>query len=294
MIKTIFSVLFLFLLPALLFAQLPKTSGKLKFENNQVIEVVTEIKTQINQEAMGRTIEIDILGGTQETYTAKPADNENTFLHRELKRIYTQLNGMGQNMSIDSDVKKDMEGPAGKSLKELLNKTYETEISPEGTILKVLPENIKQTELDDRIRIMADLMNEMMHALKIPSPGDRSFFTVLPSEGAAPGESWTEIKKLSSGTDTTVYTLTGSKETNWEISFTGLQHLTINSTMMGMQSSSQIKNNISGKVFVDKQTGQLRSKNYMVKSEGNTEIMGNMIPVSSESEIKITVSASGK
>lgn len=292
MIRTIFSCLIL--LPAILLAQLPKTSGKLKFEPAQVLEVNTETKTLVNQNAMGRTIDIDIRGGTKEIYTVKSTDNEHTLLFRELKRIFTHLNGMGQNMSIDSDVKKDMEGQAGKSLKELLSKTYETEISPEGTILKVLPEKIKQPVLDDRIRIIADLMNEMMHAFKIPRTGDRSFFAVLPAGGVAPGESWTEIKKLSSGMDTTVYMLTGSQETNWEISFTGVQHLTINSTMMGMESQSKIRNTISGNALVDKQTGQLRMKKYTIKSDGTTEIMGNSMPVNSDSEISIIVTATSQ
>jgi hypothetical protein len=266
-----------------------KASGKLKFEQGQNLEVNMNVKTSFAQEAMGQAIDFHVNGSAVHNYKVTNATEDNSTLRHEMKRINFQFDGMGQKVSFDSDIQKDMDGRMGKPMKDLLEKKYDAIIDPNGKVLMVNPEKFAPGTIDDRMRIVMDMLQEMLGVVEPPKKGEGSFFRVLPENEAAIGESWSESGETEKGPFTNTYTLAGINDSTVVVNFTGTSTITRKADMMGMETTTTLNNKTTGTIILDKTSTIVRQKNLVTETNGSTQVMGNSLPVTSKTTTVINV-----
>lgn len=266
-----------------------KASGKLKFEQGQNLEVNMDVKASFAQQIMGQAIDFHTTGAATHLYKVTNATDDNSTLRHEMKRLNFLFDGMGQKISFDSDIQKDMDGKLGKPMKELLEKKYDMIIDPNGKVLMTNPEKFAANTIDDRLRIVMDMMQEMLGVVNPPKKGEGSFFRVLPENEAAIGESWSESGQTEKGPFSNTYTLAGINDSTVVINFNGTSTLTNKADFNGMESITVLNNKTTGTIIVDKVSSIIKQKNLVTETNGSTQIMGNSLPVTSKTTIVINV-----
>jgi hypothetical protein len=266
-----------------------KATGKLKFEQGQTLEVNTDMKSSFAQQVMGQAIDFSVTGTVSRSYKVTNSTDDNSTLRHEMKRINFLFDGMGQKISFDSDNPKDIDGRSGKPMKELLEKKYDVIIDPNGKVLMANPEKFAAGTVDDRMKLVMDMMQEMLGAVNPPKKGEGSFFRVLPENEAAIGESWSESGETEKGPFSNTYTLTEVNDSTIVVNFTGTSTITNKSDMMGMESITTLNNKTTGTIILDKKSSVVKQKNLVTETNGSTQVMGNSLPVTSKTTTTINV-----
>lgn len=266
-----------------------KASGKLKFEQGQTLEVNMDMKTSFAQQIMGQAIDFNVTGAVSHSYNVTNATDDNSTLRHEMKRINFLFDGMGQKMSFDSDNPKDMDGRSSKAMKEFLEKKYDMIIDPNGKVLMTNPEKFAAGVVDERMRMVMDMMQEMLGVVNPPKKGEGSFFRVLPENEAAIGETWSESGQTEKGPFTNNYTLAEVNDSTVVVNFNGTSTITNKSDMMGMESITTLNNKTTGTIIVDKASSIVKQKNLITETNGTTQVMGNSLPVSSKTTTVVNV-----
>lgn len=262
---------------------------RLSFEQGQTLEIEMNIKSSFSQQAMGQAIDFHVDGTAFHLYKVTNATEDNNTLRHEMKRLTFQFDGMGQKMNFDSDNKKDLDGRFGQPVKDVLDKTYDMIIDPNGKVMMVHPEKIERKSEDERMRVITNMLQELLGVVEPPKKGESSFFRVLPENEAAIGESWSESGQTENGTFTHVYTLAEVNDSSIVVNFNGTSTVTTKADMMGMETSTTMNNKTTGIISVNKATGIVKQKTFTTASTGSTQIMGNSIPVSSNTTTVIKV-----
>jgi Family of unknown function (DUF6263) len=267
-----------------------KASGKLSFQQGQTIKITTEVKSTFSQEAMGNAIDFTSNGTAIHTYRVTNTTEDNTTLHHEVKRISFNFDGMGQKRSFDSDNKKDLDGFFGAPVKDILSKPYDMIIDPAGKALVIKPEKIELAKTDDRLAIVLNMLKDVTGVVFPPKKNEASFFKVLPDKEIGLNEGWVEASEDVNGKFRTTYTLTAITDSTMVVDFKGSSVTVTKAEVMGTQTSTTLNNSFTGKIIIDKATGILREKTINTESNGNTEVMGGNMPLTSKSTVTIRVS----
>ncbi|MFI5134104.1 MAG: DUF6263 family protein [Chitinophagales bacterium] len=259
-----------------------KISGKPKFQQGQSIEVNMEVKTTISQEAMGQAIDFNVDGTATHIYKVTNTTDDNSTLHHKMQRITFVFDGMGQKRNFDSNNPKDMDGQFGKPIKDVLDKSYDMVINPNGKVMMAIPEKIETTTSDPRLLIVTNMLKDVLGTVQPPRKGEASFFKVLPENEIGIGESWTYMISDSAGKSITTYKLTAITDSTVVVDFTGSSNTVSKAEMMGMETTTTLNNKTTGKIILDKATGIVRQKNAVTESTGTTESSFGSLPVTSK------------
>jgi hypothetical protein len=280
---------FLLLLSAGIHSNAQKISGKLNLQQGDTLVINVEVKQTVAQQAMGQAIDFNVNGNAHHYYKVTNSTEDNSTLHHKVQKLHFDFDGMGQKRAFDSDNKKDIEGPFGKPIKEILTKEFDIIIDPNGKTLLVKPEKIALEKPDDRFAIIASMLKDLTSVVYPPEKGNASFFKVLPEEGAAIGESWQETFKNENESGITTYTLSAVTDSTVIVDFKTVSSSSTKAEMMGMETNTTMKSNAAGKIVLDKTTGIIREKTNTIEATGATEAMGNSMPINSKTIIAITV-----
>jgi len=269
------------------FAQ--KVNGKLKFEQGQTLEISLKLKSTIAQQAMGQAIDFNVDATGDHFYKVTNTTEDNTTLNHKVKRISFAFDGMGQKRTFDSDIEKDMNGPFGKPIREMLDKKYDIIIDPAGKVMMSMPEKIMLSEMDSRMAIITTMLKEVLDLVQPPQKGKPGFFSILPEGEGGKGDSWTTSGDISGGKVQTTYTLADINDTTIIVDFTE-KSVTVNKAeMMGSETITTMNNKSTGKIILDRATGILREKTISTEANGNTEASFGSLPVTSKTTTIITV-----
>jgi hypothetical protein len=286
--KNIFTILLAVLIfPVIGFSQ--KLPSKLVFRQGQVYRTIMEVKNIVSQEAMGNAIDFNVDGIATHDFKVTNTTDDNSTLHHSVKKLSFKFEGMGQNRSFDSENEKDLKGFFGPGAKDILSKSYDIIIDPSGKTLMVKPEKIELTKTDDRLSIIFNMLKDVTSIVYPPKKNEPSFFKVLPDNGAALNDSWTESGEDSIGKFSTTYTLTSITDSTLVVDLKGKSASVNKSEMMGVQATTTMNNSYTGKIILDKATGIIKEKIINTESNGNTEAMGGNMPVTSKTIITIRV-----
>jgi len=266
-----------------------KVSGRLVFQQAQVIAVTTEVKSTVSQEAMGQAIDFTADGTAVHSYKVTNTTDDNITLHHEMKSIAFNFDGMGQKRSFDSENKKDLDGQFGPIVKDILNKTFDLIIDTAGMVLLAKPEKLDLSKADDRLAVVLNMLKDVTNVVYPPKKNEASFFKVLPGKGIALNESWTEAIEDAIGKANTIYTLTAITDSTIVIDFKGNSVTITKAEMMGRETVTNMNNAFTGKIILDRITGIIREKTIVTESNGTTEAMGGTLPVTSKTNITIHV-----
>ena len=294
LINTIFNMirLTIFLVLILLFRNAvngQSVSGKLLFERGKMINIVTEIKSTVTQQAMGNAIDFTASGLARHRYKVTAAAADHTTLQHDAYKMAFQFEGMGQKRSFDSDNEKDMAGQFGKPVKKILGKKYEMIIDSNGKVIKVIPEKMEIVQADERLAIVLNMLKDITDIVYPPQKGEASFFKVLSATETLKGESWADSVQNETGKYKTVYTLSGITDSTIIVDFNGTAATVSKAMMMGRETITTLNNTNSGKIILDKATGIMKEKIINAQSHGTTEAMGGTMPVTAKSTITINV-----
>ena len=267
-----------------------KAAGKLKFEQGKVYQVTMDMNTAFAQQVGGQAIDFHVTGTAVHSYKVTNQTDDNNTLRHSMNRISFFFDGMGQKVNFNSDNPSDMEGPFGKPVKEILGKNYDIIIDPNGKVLMAQPEKIALATFDDRMRIVMDMLQHLTAEVQPPKKGEGSFFRILPENEAAIGESWSESGKTDVGDFSNTYTLAEINDTTIVVNFNGNSTATSKADMMGMETITTMNNKTTGIILVDKATGIVRQKKLNTESNGNMQVMGNSLPLTSRTTTVINIS----
>jgi hypothetical protein len=278
---------FIILFPAILFAQ--KVSSRLKFDQGQVLEISLQLKTTIAQQAMGQAIDFTVDATGDHAYKVTNSTEDNHTLNHEVRNIRFLFDGMGQKRSFDSREEKDMNGPFGKPVKELLEKKYDMVIDPAGKTLMVLPEKIELTATDSRMAIISNMMKDVFDLVKPPQKGTASFFKVLPETETGKAEPWTETRTDVNGRYDAAYSISDINDSTIVVDFATSSVTNTKAEMMGNLTTTTMNNKSTGKIIIDRATGIMKEKTETTESNGSTETSFGTVPVTSKTTTIITV-----
>lgn len=285
--KFLLFLLFPATLPFQLFAQ--KVSGHPRFSQGKTIIVSMEVKNTIAQQAGGQAIDFATNGTALHSFTITNATDDNTTLHHRLQRLSFGFDGMGQQSSFDSDNKKDRQSPFGKLFDEMLTKQYDMVIDIPGNTLMTIPEKIELSKQDDRLVVITTMLKDLTSVIYPPKKGTASFFKVLPDYEIGTGDSWTETTDTDSEKATTVNTLSAITDTTLVIAFKTNSTLLLHWEIMGTPAKTNLTNTTTGTIVLDKATGIIREKTSVTDSNGSTEAMGAVLPLTGKTTITTTV-----
>ena len=285
----------IFFLIAVLFTALnsigQKVNGKLTFQQGQSYDIAMDLKNTISQEAMGNAIDFTVDGTAIHAYKVTNTTQDNSTLHHEMKRIKFNFEGMGPKISFDSDNPKDMAGQLGTPIKETMKQTYDIAVDPAGKVLMVQPEKMQTVEMDERLKIITNLIKDVLDVVQPPQKGTASLFKVLPDHEVGQGDTWTETYENEAGKFNNVYTLNSITDSTIVVDLNGTSN-TISKLeiMAGMEVITKLNNKTTGKIILDKATGIVRQKTTTTESNGTTAAMGSETPITSKSAITIRLS----
>lgn len=262
---------------------------KLQFEQGKTFNVQMEIKALVTQQPGGQAIDFNTTASALHSYKVTATKGDNTELHHEIKKLSFNFDGMGQKRFFNSDDSKDMEGPFGATVKDILNKKFDITINANGTTLEVRPEKTDSISVDERLAIVFSMLKDITSVVYPPKKGEASFFKILPSKKTGKGDEWTDSIQNETGKFKTIYTLTEITDSSIIIDFKGNSITTSKATMMGRETTTTMNSTHSGKIILDKLTGIIKEKTIITESNGSTEAMGGTMPVTSRTTITIYV-----
>jgi len=270
-----------------LFAQ--KAAVKLVFEQGKVFTVNVSSTSTVSQEAMGQAIDFSVNANVQHRFRVTNSTEDNTTLHHDLQRITYDFEGMGQSQKFDSDNPKDLNSQLAAPIKEMLGKSYDMIIDPSGKVLMAKPETIELSKGNDGSALISGLLREQASLVFPPRKNEPSFFKILPETEVGLNEGWVESKIIGEDTTSTSFTLTAITDTTYIIDFKGTANSTTKAEMMGMETVTKMNDHFTGTIIVDKATGVMRQKTTISESNGVTEVMGGVLPVTSKSRTDVIV-----
>lgn len=282
-------LLFFLFNPIVLFSFGQKISGKLKFDQGQALNITMQTKTTIAQQAMGQAIDFNIDATGIHEYKVTNYTDDNSTLNHQLKGISFAFDGMGQKRTFDSNNEKDLNGPFGKPIKDLLDKKFDMIIDPSGNTLMAVPEKIELTQNDSRMALVSNMMKDVFELVQPPKKGRASFFKVLPESEVGKGDTWTESYDIDGGKYNANYTLADITDSLIIIDFTATSTTITKAEMMGNETTTTMNNKSTGKILVDKVTGIMREKTITTESNGTTEAPFGSLPVTSRTSTVISV-----
>ena len=266
-----------------------KVTGKLKFEQGQTLEVSMKVKSTISQQFGGQAIDFKVDAAGKHSYKVTNNTEDNSTLNHQVQRIAFTFDGMGQKMGFDPDKEKDLNGPFGKTVKDMLEKKYDIIIDPAGKVMMAMPEKVVLSEMDSRMAIITSMLKDVLDLVQPPQKGSPSFFKVLPDGEGGKGDSWTTSYQTSSGKVKADYTISDINDSTIVVDFDENSVTITKAEMMGSETTTTMNNKSTGKIILDLVTGIMREKTINTTANGNTEASFGTLPVTSKTTTVITV-----
>lgn len=266
-----------------------QVSGKIKLDQGQILDIILKVTTTVAQQAGDQSIDFNVDATGNHSYKVTNSTEDNSTLHHQLQRIRFSFEGMGPKRSFDSNEEKDMKGPFGKPMKEMLEKTFDVIIDPNGKTLMVSPEKIQFAEMDNQMAIISSLLKDVMDLVQPPQKGKGSFFKVLPDSTTGIRSTWTETYENENGKFNAAYALSDITDSTLIIDFAASSVTVTKAEMMGTETTTTMNNKSTGKIILDKMTGIIREKTINTQSNGTTESAFGNLPVTSKTTTVITV-----
>lgn len=274
-----------FLLIAAITVSAQKVSNKLSFQQGQKLEVTSNINltsTSMMGESAGNIISID-------EYTVATASGPETALQKGTKKIKLNMSAMGRDFAMDSDNPKDLQGPLGEPIKEIMQQKYEFTIDAAGKITAAKEEGKKKKD-EGAAGMMAMMMPGMADLSVVPTVGSGSIFKILP-EGreVAKGDTWTDSLSENGSSRATVYTVKDITDAEIILDFTHDGTSKTKQAMMGMDIDATSTNKGSGTVTISRSNGLLKQKTATMTTETNMNMGGRDVSSTSKTTAVTTV-----
>ena len=277
----------LLLIPSITKGQQAET--KLIFEQGREYNILVQSSTKVTQEAMGQAIDYSVETGFQHRFTVTNTGSGNTTLHHKIDRVRLEIDGMGQNRSIDSNTPEHLKGEIGAPIKEILEKEYDMVIDQNGIVLMARPEVFEFSADAQGPVMLSSILRDRQDIINPPKKGEASIFKILPDKAVSLNEGWVESTEAGEEKSNTVYTLSSITDSTYVIDFKGSSNTILKAEAMGMETVSNLTNDYTGYIIVDRNTGIMKEKETSMDSHGTIEVMGGTMPITSKKTIRVIV-----
>ncbi len=234
-----------------------------------------EIKATITLDQdtdMGMGMSMNMKTKTEANLKVQKVMGDKYILSSKLTHLKTEVDGMGQNQTFDSDKKEDMDSEKGEPFKDIfkdenyfsLNKiTGEiTEVDKEGTIVK---EDEEDNSADVMMQMNAEAINKVSQF--------KTMVTCLPAN-VKPGYSWIDSATVNGIHNESTNTVTKVEN---GIAYIDIKGITKGSTSVTMQDQNMdvtINGTITGKGEVNIKTNLTRMQNLVTDVSSSVDVMG--------------------
>lgn len=281
----------LFLLVSIAFATTgfaQKVNNKLTFQKGQKLEMTSKINTVVSMEMMGQAMDTKIDATVTRLFDVEDITKSGTTIEHKVKRIQMNLEAPMQGVQkFDSDNEKDMKGDGGKAMEKALKNKYSMTVDASGkiTAVKADDDNPNKAPKKEDADMMSNALAQFAAGFDLPKTGDTSEFMILPAKELAKGETWTDSSKNIK----TVYTLGEVTDADIIIVYTEEASISRTQEAMGQEITMTSKDKTMGKIILDKKSGLLKEKTATTNSEGNMEMAGQTMPMTTKTTKTVTV-----
>lgn len=178
-----------------------KGFNKLNFTRGQKLEVVTNMNVStvsLMGPASGTIILADI-------YTVNEATANTTTLVKEPKQIKINFTVASQQINLDTDNPKDLNGMLGQPVKDAMAHKPVFTIDATGRIIAVEKDESKKPNESGAGGMMGMMLPGMNLASAAPQEGNPSLFQALPNREISIGDTWTDSLQADGNQNVTVY-----------------------------------------------------------------------------------------
>lgn len=270
------------LISAASFAQ--TSTGKLSLTKGQKLQIDNNIKSVINQEMMGQSIEITLDANLVHQVEVKDKKDKSYMVSSTLTKLTTNGNAMGQSMSFDSDKKEDQESETGKAMKDQLNVVKNVELNETAQVINTVKSDKKASSGGQ----LMDMVASVTGGNADESNGANAAFEVMPA-GKKVGDSWSDSTITNEIKTYRNYTIKEIKGHDATLLLTGTQITKKKVEQQGMEINVTMEGKLSGEGIVDMVTGIVKEKTMVMDGTGSAEVMGQNIPVTTKTTTKTTV-----
>src|SRR6185436_17733865 len=110
----------------------------------------------------------------------------------------------------------------------------------------VMPEKFESSN-EDKLMIIGSMLKDVLNTEEPPKKGEASFFKIFPDREINKGDSWSDTVNNEFGKGITVYTLSDITDSTIIIDFTGNSATITKAVVMGMETTTNLNNKITGK-----------------------------------------------
>jgi sporulation protein YlmC with PRC-barrel domain len=247
---------------------------KVVLSQGQQIERVADVKMNFSMDMMGQSIDMNMSNGTTSLVEVKTASAKENALTSTVKRILMTLNGMGQEMTYDSDKKEDADSEIGKKMGEMVGKTTNLKVDGKGTI----------TASDDTTSVLANSANGFMSmAGNIANAGNKvgnvyDLVANLPEKAIKAGDTWADSTASGQNKSATNYTVLEVKGGEATIGMDGTIAQSGETETNGMTVHLNLSGKSKGQYIMDVATGLVKKRTVAMDATGTMDVMGQSVP----------------
>jgi hypothetical protein len=256
---------------SLCFATTFAMAQNIKLENGKKIAQNTSSSIEMEMSAMGQEMKIN--SATSNVISITGIEDKNYKATNTITKMTMTQEGMGQNVSFDSDKKEDAETEMGKEMGKNLNKSVEVSIDKVSG--KATEINKKAEEKGEDKNPFADLMggaaNSSSEALVSGA------FFILPVDKKV-GDKWTDSLNQDGMKGLRNFELLSIKDGTATIGLKTTNSGTLSKEMQGMQIEMTMKSVGDGTMSVDTKSGIVKKNIVTGSTEGTMDLMGQSMP----------------
>lgn len=260
----------------LLFSLVLSTSGlfaqELKLEAGKKI---TSTTTNVLNMDMGMAGQMNIEGNSTSLIEITGSDAKNYNAKTSVIKMKMSQEGMGQNVTFDSDKKEDRESEAGKEMSKLLD--VPAVVTIDKSTGKVIEPNKKEIVADDS-NPMASLMGNSNSA----EAATAAAFFYIPN-GKKIGDKWSDSLSEAGMKGLKNFELKSIVDNIATIAITTKSKGTISKEAQGMQFEMTMEGAGSGEILVDTKTFLVKKNTLSNDVNGTLDMMGQSIPLTIKS-----------
>ena len=245
---------------------------KIAVSKGQKLEAVNNSKMIMNMEMAGQSLAYNMESVSTATVELKDVDKDGFVFTNTTKRMTMHMEGLGQDVSFDSDKKEDMDGEMGKAIKENIGKEQQIQVDKNGKIVKMDTDTTAGAGggVGQMMNMTGTLMKGQPYPMLLPFPGH-----VLKT-----GDLWTD----STGSPETVkmvmhYTVKSMSKDEIVLTYTGRLAKKGTLEQQGMQFDLDMGGDIKGEATYETATGLVKTSTSSSDIKGTLGIMGQSAPM---------------
>ncbi len=227
---------------------------------------------------MGMAGQMKSSGSTTNVLSITGMDDKNYTATTTVVKLKSTSDGMGKNISYDSDNKEDQTSDAGKELGKEIGKVKTISIDKtSGKATETNKPAIAADATDENP--MKDLMSSMNSASAEGSAQQAIF--VIPANKKA-GDKWSDSSSINGIKTNNVYELISILNNMANISQKGTVLASISKEIQGMQMDININTTATSTLMIDSKTSLVKKRTLTGSMDGTLEVAGQSLPITAK------------